>query len=117
VLRAFAVLCICLSAFSAYSQTPTSKYQVATIMAVKLHKAAAATDDSVTPYDVSVRVANVVYVVLYTPPPGVSTVQYAAGRQVLVLVGDKAITYNDILGNSIEVPILSRNTITKQSSR
>lgn len=117
MLRAFGVLCMCLSAFAAYSQSPTSKYQVATIMAVKPHKAAPATDDSVSSYDVSVKVADVIYVVLYTPPPGVRTVQYAAGRELLVLVGDKTITYNDILGNSLEVPILSRNTTTKQSSR
>jgi len=117
MLRTFGVLCVCLSALSAYSQSPTSKYQVATIMAVKPHKAAAATDDSATSYDVSVRVADVVYVVLYIPPPGVRTVQYAAGREVLVLVGNKKITYNDILGNSIDVPILSRNTISKQSGR
>ena len=117
-MRTFGVLCVCLSALSAYSQSPTSKYQVATIMAVKPHKAAAAaTDDSATSYDVSVRVADVLYVVLYTPPPGVRTVQYAAGREVLVLVGNKTITYNDILGNSIDVPILSRNTIAKQSGR
>ena len=116
-MRAFGVLCICLSAFAAYSQSPSSKYQVATIMVVKPHTVAPATDDSVSSYDVSVRVGDVVYVVLYTPPPGVRSVQYAAGRELLVLVGSKTITYNDILGNSLEVPILSRNTAAKQSSR
>lgn len=117
MLRTLGVICICLSAFSAYSESPTSKYQVATIMMVKPHQADAATDGGVTRYDVSVRVGNMDYVVLYTPPPGVRTVQYAAGREVLVLVGNKTITYNDILGNSLEVPILSHSTITKQSSR
>jgi hypothetical protein len=30
------------------------------------------------------------------------------GRQLLVLVGKKTIEYNDILGQSLEVPIISQ---------
>jgi hypothetical protein len=49
--------------------------------------------------------------VLVTPPQGTSTVKYAAGRQVLILVGNKTITYNDLLGRSFDFPILSRTKI------
>jgi hypothetical protein len=45
---------------------------------------------------------------LYTPPPGTYGSQYMKGMDMLVLVGDKTITYNDMLGVSREVPILSR---------
>jgi hypothetical protein len=35
-------------------------------------------------------------------------VKYAAGRELLVLVGKKTITYNDMLGQSTDVPIVSQ---------
>jgi hypothetical protein len=45
---------------------------------------------------------------------GLTTVKYAAGRELSVLVGKKTITYNDILGQSQEVPIVSQRSATKQ---
>jgi len=93
-----------------------SKYQVATITDVKIHQAGGGASDVVS-YDVSVKVADTIYVTLYTPPSGENTVKYAAGRELLVLVGEKTIRYNDILGQSFEVPIVSRKPATnaKQS--
>ena len=71
----------------------------------------------VASYDVSVKVGDTIYTVLYTPPLNLNTVKYAAGRSLLVLVGKKTITYNDMLGRSFEVPILSQKPATdpKQS--
>jgi hypothetical protein len=46
---------------------------------------------------------------------GTSTVRYAAGRELLVHVGKKAIIYNDILGRSQEVPIISQKPATTMS--
>jgi hypothetical protein len=43
-------------------------------------------------------------------------VQYRAGLSLLVLVGSKTITFNDILGNSRKVPILSRKPVPPKSS-
>jgi len=94
-----------------------SQYQVGTIMAVREHTAAADADPSVTSYDISVRVGNTVYVVLYTPPLGDDTVRYVAGRDLLVLAGEKTITYNDMLGNSLQVPIITRTMITAPSTQ
>ena len=88
-----------------------SKYQVGTITAVEPHRAANA-DTSVTTYEVSVRVGNTVYVALYTPPLGMENVRYETGHDLLVLIGEDMITYNDMLGNSLQVPILSRTTVT-----
>jgi hypothetical protein len=95
---------------------PASKYEVGTITEVKTHQA----DDGstgITSYEVSVRVRNTVYVALYTPPLGTDAVKYAAGRELLVLIGKKTITYNDILGQSVELPILSQKPVSdaKQS--
>lgn len=70
-----------------------------------------------TSYDISVRVGNTVYVVLYTPPLGDDTVRYVAGRDLLVLAGEKTITYNDMLGNSLQVPIITRTMITAPSTQ
>src|SRR5215475_327384 len=85
-----------------------SKYEVATIMEVQLHRSEQNSSSDTISYDVSLKVGDTLYVVLYTPPLGENTVKYVAGRDALVLVGKKTITYNDILGNSREVPILSQ---------
>jgi hypothetical protein len=103
--KVLCVICICLVTLPAMCQS-TSKYQVGTIVDVKPRPAAAGSD--VTSYDVSVKVADTIYVVLYTPPLGMNTVRYAGGRELLVLVGKNTITYNDILGQSLQVPIVSR---------
>ena len=58
--------------------------------------------------DVSINVGDTIYVVLYTPALGEETVKYAAGRDLLVLVGKSTITYNDLLGRSFTVPIESQ---------
>ena len=76
--------------FSAFSQS-ASKYEVATITDVRTHQDSGS--DFVR-YDLSVKVGDTIYVVLYTQPLGMNTVKYVAGREVLVLVGNKAITYN-----------------------
>ena len=101
------VICICLVTVPALCQS-TSKYQVGTITEVKVHPAAADAASDVVSYDVSVKVADTIYLVLYTPPLGMNTVRYAGGRELLVLVGKNMITYSDILGQSLEVPIVSR---------
>jgi|SRR5215469_4401137 len=86
---------------------PTSKYQVAMITGVKPHEAGDNASDPVR-YDVSVKVGDTVYVVLYTQPLGEIPAKYEIGRELLVLVGKDAITYNDVLGRSLQVPIESQ---------
>jgi hypothetical protein len=109
--RVLAAILVFLSALPAFCQSG-AKYQVATITAVEPHREASEAGPDRTIYDVSVRVNATIYVVRYTPPLGVDTVEYAGGRDLLVLVGEKTITYNDILGRSSEVPIVSRKPAT-----
>ena len=111
MLRPVTLLFILLTVFQAFGQS-TSKYQVGTITEVHVHHAASSASDPIS-YDVSVTVGDAIYVVLYTPPLGEETVKYAAGRELLVLVGKNKITYNDILGQSHDVPIENQKPAAK----
>ena len=105
--RLVGVIGLCLLTLTLFGQS-TSKYQVATITEVKPHQNSGPSASDVVSYDVSVKVGETIYVALYTPPLGESTIKYLAGRELLVLVGKNTITYNDILGRSFEVPIESQ---------
>jgi hypothetical protein len=106
VRRLIGVIALCLLSFPALCRS-TSKYQVATIIEVKAHQAAGDGASDATSYDVSVKVGDTIYVVLYTPPLGELPPKYATGRDLLVLVEKNTITYNDMLGRSLQVPIES----------
>jgi hypothetical protein len=91
----------------------TSKYQVGMITEVKARQVAADSASDPTSYDVSVKVGDTIYVVLYTQAFGEIPAKYATGRELLVLVGKDTITYNDMLGRSLQVPIQSRGPALK----
>jgi hypothetical protein len=112
MLRPAILFCVFMTTLSAFGQS-TSKYQVGTIIDVKTHQNAAGGATDPASYDVAVKVGDTVYVVLYTPPLGEQTVKYAAGRELLVLVGKSTIRYNDILGQSFEVTIESQKSAAK----
>ena len=112
MLRLVGLVCTFLAVLPAFGQ-PASRYQVGTITEVKLHQTAGSRDSDAASYDVSVKVGDTIYVVLYTPPLGEQTVKYSAGRDLLVLVGKRTIRYNDILGQSFDVPIESRKAAAK----
>src|SRR5260370_50337 len=112
MLRLVGLFLMFLTTFPAFCQS-TSKYQVGTITEVKVHQAAGSGVSDAASYDVSVKVGDTIYVVLYTPPLGEETVKYSAGRDLLVLVGKRTIGYNDILGQSFEVPIESQKPAAK----
>jgi hypothetical protein len=108
MLRFLLLIIICAVALPAFCE-PSAKYEIATILEVKPHQTAGANSSTaVADYDVSVKVADTIYVVLYTDTVGTGTVKYVAGRELLVHVGKNTITYNDISGRSQDVPILSQ---------
>lgn len=115
--RLVIVVLMCGVAACAASQTASSKYQPGTIMVVTPHPSSDSSNSSVKTYDIAVRVGNTMYVVLYIPPPGTVGIQYSAGQELLVSVGSKDITYNDLLGNSHKLPILSRKTLPEKSAQ
>ena len=112
MLKLVGLFLIFLTIAPAFGQS-TSKYQVGTITEVKAHQATGSGGSDAASYDVSVKVGDTIYVVLYTPPLGEIMVKYAAGRDLLVFVGKNKITYNDILGQSYDVPIESQQPAAK----
>ena len=106
-----AVAALCLLTFSALGES-TSKYQLAMITEVKPRETASSASDPLR-YDVSVKVGDTIYVVLYTQPLGDIPAKYEVGRELLVLVGKDTITYNDVLGRSLQVPIESQRPATE----
>ncbi len=107
MLKSLLLIIISAVALPAFCQ-PAAKYEPATILDVKPHQSAGDSSSSAASYYVSIKVAGTVYLVLYTDALGTGTVRYASGRQLLVQVGKKTITYNDILGRSQEVPIINQ---------
>lgn len=94
----------------AESPAASSAYQPATVTQVKPYQGAEASNPDQALYQVSLRVNGATYVVLTAPPSGESTIMQVVGRELLVMVGDDTITWNDIMGRSHVVPIVSKTT-------
>src|ERR1700756_487201 len=99
----------CIANVPAVGQTPAPKYERGTIVAVARRQTAPG--DEVTQYDVSIQVRDATYVVLYTPPNGANGVEYAAGIDLLVLIGQDKLTFPSKLTGTTEVPILRKETL------
>ena len=112
VLLAIFFLCLPILVLAQTSAAPSSQYQPATIIAVNPHPSAGNSNPDDVLYEVSVKVNRTLYVVVTKSPPPSGIIQYAVGREVLVRVGDDTITWNDILGQSHDVPIISRSPFT-----
>lgn len=110
--RLTAVIALCLLTIPALCQS-TSKWQIAIITEVKPRQAAGDSASDPASYDVSVKVGDTIYVVLYQQPLGELPAKYARGHELLVLVDKNTITYNDMLGRSLQVPIESQRPATE----
>jgi len=109
------IIIMCVAFPLAPCQTAPPKYQVGTIIAVAQHQQTPSdAEGTVTRYDVSVKVRNTVYVVLYTPPNSMKTVEYAAGSDLLVLIGKDTLTFSNKFGGTTEVPILRTEALPAQ---
>ena len=93
-----------------------NKWQAATIIAAQCHEAGDA-DPSVSRCAVSLKAGETVYVALCKSPLGIDTVLFAPGRDLGVLIGEDIVSYNDILGNSFQAPILSRTIVDAQAGQ
>ena len=112
MIRQLCVLLILATPFALHAQDASAKAQVGTITAVSVHQDA--NHDGPLQYDVSLRVKDTDYVVLFTPPSGSKGVEYGVGQNVVVLIGDKSISFTK-LGTSAVVPILSRHAVPASS--
>jgi hypothetical protein len=98
-------------------------YQAGTIVGVKPHQAETAGSDAakatnVEPqqYDISFKVGNKIYVVLYTPPPGQNYPELGLGMDRTVLVDGDTMKVNDLLGRTRSMPILSSKDAPPKST-
>lgn len=109
--RRFCALLLCSVTLPLFCQPPTPHPQVATIMAVNLHQEDGENGTrKVTQYDVSLKVDDAVYVVLYTPASGSRSVEYSVGMNVVVQIGTQSIKFTK-LGQTSEVPIVRRESV------
>ena len=104
------------SAFPFQSAAPgpsPSQYQSGLVLEVKEHPGGEIPATEKTPpikrYDISVQVKDVVYVILFTPRPGMHGFQTLAGMDLLVQVQQKNMLFNDLLGRSMSAPIISQH--------
>jgi hypothetical protein len=112
--RCLCVLLMC-SALPLVCQTSSPKYQTGTITAVSAHENASQGHEAeILQHEISVKVGDTLYVVLYTERSGAGDPEFWAGTDKLVLVGTDTITFNDALGKTTVVPILRRETLPAQ---
>jgi len=117
--RALILLLSAILAPLCLGQSSAAKWKVATITGVKVHEPAVGNDSSATQYEVTSKVEDTEYVVLYVAPAGSlpDVARYRLGQDVPVLVGTDTIKYSDLTGTTREVPILSRHKIPTTAAK
>lgn len=106
------VVLVCLASIPVLSsQEPSPQYERGTIVAVSRHPSDPNAPDDTAKYDVSVKVRDTMYVVLYEPPHGANMVEYAAGMDLLVSVGEDTLTFPSKLTGTTHVPILRKEAL------
>jgi hypothetical protein len=105
--RRYCALFAYLIALPLFGQAPWSNPQVANIVAVTAHQGS--TENAARQYDVSLKLNDGIYVVLFTPYSGTG-VEYSVGMNVVVLVGNESIRFTK-LGRTYEAPILRRDHV------
>jgi hypothetical protein len=82
-------------------------YQAGTVVDIKVHQPEPGTDSEKKQFDVSIKVGNKIYVVLYSPPGGQDFAEYGVGMDRTVFVEGDTMKLNDLLGRTRILPILS----------
>ncbi len=108
VWRAGCVLLVLMMSVTIFAQDK-AMYQAGTVMDVTVHQPSKGAKS----YDVSIKVGNIVYVVLATPPAGSGdAILYKAGMETTVFVDGKNMKVNDITGKTWTVPILRQKEVS-----
>lgn len=116
MLKQLSLVLICVSALSVFGHARSAKYQSGTITAVTKHQNASGdSSEDVARYDVSVKIDNVLYTILYTPLHGANSVEYSPGIQMLFSVGGDTLTFNSKISGTTEVPIVRREVLPASS--
>lgn len=109
--KRFGVILALVSTLLAIAQTTPSGYQPGTITAVTAHQNEPGAGEHVARYDVSVKIGNVVYVILYTPLNGANSVEYSPGIEMLFSVGTDTLTFNSKISGTTHAVILRREVL------
>jgi len=115
VLKGVGIILICICALASFGQTSSAKWQPGTITAVDVHQNAPGEVGDATRYDVSVKIRNVTYVVLYSPRSGDNSVEYYRGLETLFLPGSDTLSFNSKTSGTIKMPILRQETLPADS--
>jgi hypothetical protein len=115
VLKGVGIILICICALASFGQTLSAKWQPGTITAVDVHQNAPGEVGDATRYDVSVKIRNVTYVVLYSPRSGDNSVEYYRGLETLFLPGSDTLSFNSKTSGTIKMPILRQETLPADS--
>ncbi len=116
MLKGVGIILICICALASLGQTSSAKWQPGTITAVDVHQnAPGEVGDGSTRYDVSVKIRNVTYVVLYSPRSGDNSVEYYRGLETLFLPGNNTLSFNSKTSGTIKMPILRQETLPAES--
>ena len=107
------ILSLILANAAAFSQTSSPKYQPGTIVAVERHQQMG--NSEAIQYDVTVRIEDTDYVVLYTPPNGANTVEFSVGVDRLFAVGKEALLLS-VRDRQEELPILRTKKLPPQAA-
>lgn len=96
---------LCCPAVRSWGEKKT--WQAGTILGVKAHEQQSNSGDAARMYDISVKVGKRIYVALYTaennePDPG-----YYVGMRRTVLIDGDILKFNDLLGHTHSLRILS----------
>jgi hypothetical protein len=105
VFALIALLCVTMLKASGDSKA----WQAGTIVEVKAHQvdANAAADTGAKQYDVSIKVGKKIYVALYILDKDQASPEYYVGMRRPVLVESDTIKFNDLLGHTHTLKILS----------
>ena len=110
------LLSLILAAIASADDT-AKKWVTGTIMDVQRHDSSVEQTSSTERWDVSVRVGETIYVVLVTAPPGNAGIEYRKGIDKAVLVGEKTMTFNDMLGRTYVMPIIATKPAPRRTKR
>jgi len=98
-----AILC-----FTAVRSSGEKKaWQAGTILEVKAHEHQSDSDSAAKEYDVSIKVGKKVYVALYTGEKNQPEPEFYVGMRRTVLIDGDTLKYNDLLGQTHSLRILS----------
>jgi len=82
-------------------------WQPGTIIRVKAHEVSSVEKDVAKQYDISVQVGQKIYVTSYTMKGGEPDLELYVGMARMVLIDGETLTFNDLLGHSHSLRIVS----------